>query len=114
MFRNKLISFLIKWLEKDLNSNVLETKLTDEQSIGLLATLWDNDSFRNYVADRNAKLIHAIAGIAGNEPEPRDKTRLWMGQRVEILLLASRAKACREKLNRERAEKKQTTEEAKK
>ena len=111
--RNKLLQLLIRWMERDL-SKVPKEILTEEQTIGLLAVLWDSISFRNYVADRNNKLIHSIAGIAGNEPEPRDKARLWMGQRYEILLLASRAKSCREKLNRDLIAKKQASEEVKK
>ncbi len=102
--RNFLLKLLINVIERDLN--IVKENLTEEQRNGLLAMLWDNASFRNYIADRNAKLVYSIAGIAGQEPEPRDKARLWMGQRVEILLLASKCKAAAERRNKALAEKK--------
>ena len=95
MFRklqNKLIALCVKFLERDLNK-VPKEILSDEQYEGLLSMLWDNQAFRNFVKDRNQRIIYTIAGIAGNEPEPRDKTRLLYGQRVENLVLAAKAKA---------------------
>ena len=105
--RNKIINWLIGHIEKDIQCP--KEILTEEQTNGLLASLWDNPSFRNYVADRNSRLIYAIAGAAGSEMEPRDKTRLWTGQRVEILFLASRAKACAKKRDEDREIKKQAS-----
>ena len=93
MFREKFIDMCVKYLEKDL-AQIPSEILSQEQYEGLLSMLWDNQAFRNYVKERNQKIIYSIAGIAGSEPEPRDKTRLLLGQRVENLVLASKAKAC--------------------
>lgn len=90
--RNFLIKLLIKWIERDLD--IKRAELTEEQRNGLLSTLWDNPAFRNYIKERDEKLIFAIAGGSGLAPEPRDQHILKFGQRVELLLLASKAKAC--------------------
>ncbi len=89
--RNRLLKFLIKMLARELSDIPKET-LSKEQYDGLLSALWQNPSFRKYVADRDAKLIWTMAGGEGLEPEPRDKYYLHSGQRVEILLLASESK----------------------
>lgn len=89
---DRLIRIFIWLFEKRL-SGIEKTSLTQEQSDGLLAMLWDNPSFRNYIKDRNEVLIRSIAGIAGQEVEPRDKTRLVLGQRFENLTLGAKAKA---------------------
>ena len=104
--RNKIINFLIWLIEKDLSTIPRET-LSDEQYNGLLASLWGNPGFQKYVADRNAKLIYTMAGPAGNDPEPRDKHIMKFGQRVEILLLAAKAKACAAQINKSIQEKKE-------
>jgi len=93
MFRNKLINVLIWLIERDL-STIPKENLTDEQYTGLMASLWSNPGFQKYIAERDAKLVYTMAGPAGNDPEPRDKHMLKFGQRVEILLLAAKAKAC--------------------
>jgi hypothetical protein len=87
-----LIKLLIKWIERDLDYS--REILTEEQRNGLFSTLFDNPAFRNYIKERDEKLIWTIAGGAGLAPEPRDKYAQKFGQRVEILLLASKAKAC--------------------
>lgn len=104
--RNGLIALLIKILEKDLRSDLIINGLTEEQYRGLLSQLWDNPAFRKYLGERETKIVFAIAGVAGNEPEPRDKTRIYYGQRVENLVLAARAKACAEERNQRIKEKK--------
>jgi hypothetical protein len=91
MFRNRLIALLIWLIEKELSTVPRET-LSEEQVNGLFATLWDNPAFRNYISERNAKLVYTIAGYPGNEPEPRDKFHQKYGQRVENLILGSKAK----------------------
>lgn|SRR3990167_2905761 len=91
--RRTIINLLIWLIEKDLSTIPRET-LSDEQYVGLLSTLWSNQAFQKYVQDRVAKLVYTMAGPAGNDPEPRDRHLLKFGQRVEILLLAAKAKAC--------------------
>lgn len=95
--RRTLINLLIWLIEKDLSTIPRQT-LSDEQYNGLLASLWTNTAFQKYVADRDAKLVYTMAGPAGNDPEPRDKHMMKFGQRVEILLLAAKAKACATKI----------------
>jgi hypothetical protein len=87
-----LTKLAIKYLERDLEEK--KGDLTDEQRNGLLASLWTNIAFRDYVKERDEKIKDAIANGIGLSPEPRDKYVQKFGQRVEILLLASRAKAC--------------------
>lgn len=66
--------------------------LSKEEEDGLLSQLWENPAFRKRVADRDAKLIHTMAGGEGLGPEPRDQYALHAGQRVENLLWARDAK----------------------
>lgn len=106
MFRNKLISLLIWLIERDLSTIPRQT-LSEEQYNGLLASLWTNPGFQKYVADRDAKLVYTMAGPAGNDPEPRDRHMLKFGQRVEILLLAGKAKACAMKIAQDLEKKKE-------
>jgi hypothetical protein len=89
--RKRLLDILIKLLEREL-SDMPKEPLSKEQSDGLLSQMWENPSFRKYVADRDAKLIFTMAGSEGMEPEPRDKYVMHTGQRFEILLLAAEAK----------------------
>lgn len=89
----------IKWLERGLERP--ET-LSEEQYIGLLSMLWSNPAFRKYVEERNKMIIYAIAGVAGTEPEPRDKTRQLYGQRVENLVLAAKVRTCATRVDKER------------
>lgn len=105
MLKNKLINILIWLIEKDL-STIPRQNLTDDQMVAMMAGLWTNPGFQKYVADRNAKLVYTMAGPAGNDPEPRDKHMLKFGQRVEILTLAAKAKACAVKLSKDIQEKK--------
>lgn len=91
--RRIIINILIWLIEKDLSTIPRET-LTEEQFTGLMSQMWNNIAFQRYVADRDAKLVYTMAGAAGNDPEPRDKHMLKFGQRVEILTLAAKAKAC--------------------
>jgi hypothetical protein len=104
--KNKLINLLIWLIEKDLSTIPRET-LTDDQYTGLLASLWTNIGFQKYIADRDAKLVYTMAGAAGNDPEPRDRHLLKFGQRVEILLLAAKAKSCAMKISKQIEEKKE-------
>ena len=91
IIKEKFLVTCIRFLERELLKAPTET-LSQEQTDGLLATLWDNAAFRNFLKERNAKLVYNIAGIAGSEVEPRDKTRLMLGQRVENLVLAAKTK----------------------
>jgi len=104
-WHRKIISILIKFIEKDL-TDISDENLTEEQLNGLMASLWDNTAFRKYIGERDRKIIWTIAGGVGMEPEPRDKYLMKLGQRVEILLLAHKAKACATKRDKEREEKK--------
>ncbi len=90
MIRRYLLKILIRTLTKDISATP-ET-LSKENYDGLLSQMWENPSFRKYVADRDAKLIWALAGGDGFEPEPREKYLIHLGQRVENLLLAREAK----------------------
>lgn len=101
----KLIVICIRFLERILLGVPAES-LSAEEHDGLLSMLWDNKAFRNYVKDRNGKLVYALAGMVGSEPEPRDKSRLLMGQRVENLVLANKAKICAERRDKAMALKK--------
>ena len=87
-----LIDIAIRILESDL-VDVEKVSMTELQRNGLLSQLWQNDAFREYIGERDKKIIYSIAGMAGTEPEPRSKTLMKHGQRVEILILGSRAKA---------------------
>lgn len=87
-----LFEILIKLLEKFVGVSSKEL-LTKEQEDGLLAQLWENPAFRKRVAERDARIIHEMAGGEGMKPEPRDGYALHAGQRVENLLWARDAKA---------------------
>ena len=66
--RQFLTNLLIRLVESDL-AKYPKASLTNEQTQGMLGMLWDNNAFRNYVKDRNSKLVYTIAGVAGEEPE---------------------------------------------
>ncbi len=100
-----IVLWCIRFLERDMISVPIDV-LSKEQTDGLLAQLWDVPAFRNYVKERNSKIIYSIAGAAGSEPEPRDKSRLLMGQRVEILILAAKAKTAASRRDERQALKK--------
>lgn len=65
---------------------------------GLLSQLWQSSAFRQYVQQRDAKLIFTLAGSEGMAPEPRDAYTMHTGQRVELLMLAREAKAAYNRL----------------
>ena len=109
IIKRKLFEISIRFLERELNKTPVES-LSEEQYNGLLSMLWDNSAFRNYVKERDQKLVYSIAGQAGSEPEPRDKTRMFLGQRVENLLLASKAKTAAARRDKQIALKKEANE----
>jgi hypothetical protein len=91
--RNLLIRMLI-WLIDSSLSDTKRDALTDEQTVGLLSQLWENPAFRNYVSDRNQRIIYTMAGAPGEKLGSRDQFIELRGQRLEILELASKAKRC--------------------
>lgn len=106
--RRFIVTALIRLLEREL-STVPAVTLPKEAEIGLLSQLWQNAAFRKYVADRNGKLVYTMAGGEGMGPEPRDKYHLHAGQRVEILVLAKKAKDAFKTIERERQAKSSST-----
>jgi len=91
-----LKSIALWYLERDL-SRVPREAITQIQSDGLLAQLWENPAFRKYIEGRNATLIYTLAGAPGAQTEPRDRFFEIRGQRMEILELGSKAKLCFER-----------------
>lgn len=87
-----LLKILIRLLVKETRSPLGE-KLSKEVEDGLLSQLWENPVFRRRIADREGKIIYAMAGGEGFEAEPRGTYMLHLGQRVEVLLWARDAKA---------------------
>lgn len=90
--RTKLIKILIRLLSLEVKSTGDE-ELSKEGYDGLMSQLWQSPAFRKYLADRDKKLIWAMAGGEGLGPEPRQDYALHAGQRVENLLLGREAKA---------------------
>ena len=88
--RQWFIEILIRALRLDPPGKQVISKQEEDL---LLSALWENPAFRKYVAERDSKLIHAMAGGEGMGPEPREAYLLHTGQRVENLLLARDAKA---------------------
>lgn len=112
MFRRLLFEFIIGFLERDTMQTVVRETLTQEQRDGLLSQLWQNAAFRQYIAERDGKLIYSLAGGAGMLPEPRDKYLLQLGQRVEILLLADAAKKAEARRQAYHAKQRETEQKA--
>lgn len=104
MFRNLIVKFLIRHLEKEL-SDTPKVTLEKEVYDGMMSQLWQSQGFRKYLADRDSKLVWTLAGGEGFEPEPRDKYALHAGQRFEVLLLAREAKAAWNRLEQGRIKK---------
>lgn len=92
MIRQIVLSILIKLLARELRETTPD-QLGKEQYDGLMSQLWQNPAFRKYVADRDAKIIWALAGGEGFDAEPRETYIRHCGQRVENLILAREAKA---------------------
>lgn len=105
--RRLLVGLLIRLLEKDVGPQRV-TLTKDEEDI-LLSQLWQSPAFRKRVADRDARLIHAMAGGEGMAPEPRDAYCLHAGQRVECLLWARDAKLAYERDAKRRVDKETLT-----
>lgn len=82
-----LIRALVKFLELDRRF------IESEDSDMFLTQMWESPTFRKRLAERDAKLIHQMAGGEGMLPEPRETYLLHAGQRVENLLMGRDAKA---------------------
>jgi len=107
MIKDILKDICLRYLEKDISKgHNLKDILSKEQEEGLLASLWTNPGFRNYVADRNQRIIYSMVGTPGAKPEPRDRFMELRGQRVELLELMSKAKMCSERIQKGLEEKK--------
>lgn len=98
--RSWLIDILIRALlgALDYPKETLSKEIED----GLLAQMWESSAFRKRVADRDAKIIHTMAGGEGLAPEPRDSYAMHAGQRVENLLWARDAKAAWQRIAAQR------------
>ena len=105
---NFIKDICLRYLEKDIIKCPREN-LSKEQEDGLLASLWGNPGFRNYASDRNQRLIYAMVGTPGAAKEPRDRFMELRGQRMEILELFAKAKACSERIQKGLEEKKKQT-----
>src|SRR3990167_11032140 len=103
---HRLVSFFLWYQEREMLKLPKEV-LTPEQETGLLSMLWSNQAFRNYISDRNAKLIYYMAGAPGLEPEPREKLLIKYGQRIEILELGAKAKAAAARVEQAKTKQKQ-------
>lgn len=101
--RRWILDILIKLLEREL-SDIPKATLEKEVYDGMLSQLWQSQAFRQYVQQRDAKLIWTLAGGEGLEPEPRDKYTLHSGQRLELLMLAREAKAAWTRVEKQRQE----------
>lgn len=101
MFRNLIVKFLIKYLEREISDTPKQT-LEKEVYDGMMSQLWQSAAFRKYVQDRDARLIFTMAGSEGMAPEPRDAYTMHTGQRVELLMLAREAKAAWSRLEQGR------------
>ena len=102
--RRLIFEFVIRVLQRELSEMPRET-LTKEQADGLLSQMWQNPSFRKYVADRDAKLIWTMASGEGLAPEPRDKYLIHFGRRLENLELAREAKQAYNRIDAMRKQK---------
>ena len=101
--KSLLIEILIRLLLGNLHGGPREV-MSKEVEDGMLAQMWDSPVFRKRIADRDARLVHEMAGGEGMRPEPRDAYALHAGQRVENLLLARDAKAAHGRMQKQRAE----------
>lgn len=101
MIKRVLLRCLLWLIERDLQK-VPKFALTEEQRRGLLAQLWENGAFRNYVSDRNQQLIYSIAGLPGAKLETTEKLLELRGQRIELLEFAAKAKLCSETLRKKK------------
>lgn len=104
MFRNLIVKILIKYLSREL-SDIPKQTLEKEVYDGMMSQLWQSAAFRQYVQNRDARLIFTMAGSEGMLPEPRDAYVLHTGQRVELLLLASEAKKAWNRMDQGRLKK---------
>jgi len=93
----KLLARIGIWLIELYLSDTKREALNETQTVGLLSQLWENPAFRNYVSDRNQKIIYTMVGLPGAKPEPRDHFFELRGQRLEILELGVKAKICFER-----------------
>lgn len=110
MLKRLFFHIAVRYLERGLFEGP-RPQLSQQEFDGLLSQLWQNLAFRTYVADRNGKLIFTLSGGEGMEPEPRDAYLKHSGQRVENLLLASKAKAAYERVSRSHKDKEVLTKE---
>lgn len=64
----------------------------DEKMDGILADLWLNVGFRQYMAQRNEKIKHYLSGGDGMKELSRDDYIRAIGQRIEHLIFANLAR----------------------
>lgn len=99
MWQRLLIRLLLNYL--DFNK---ATK--DEKVEKWLADAWEHQGGRAYFSIRNEELRDALAGGIGQAEIDRQKYTRWFGQRMELLILAAKAKRFSEKYRKERQLKK--------
>lgn len=99
MFQNLLLKLLLKYLDfhKATKSEKVEKWLADA---------WEHPGGRDYFAIRNEELRDALAGGVGMKETDRETYTRWFGQRMELVIMAAKAKKFSEKYRKERQVKK--------
>lgn len=97
----RLVSLLIRLLRRTLDL----PEPTQQRMQEFLATAWMDPGFRQYVSYRDQKIMFELAGGIGMKEQPRDDYVRFTGQRVEILLLAQRAKEAHARREEEKKKK---------
>lgn len=96
------LKLLIRLLTRYLDIPVVpKDKRTDD----FLAGAWQSVGFREYIANRQERIIYELAGGSGLNEKTRDEYIRFMGQRLENLTLGLHAKNAHAKKEKENAAK---------
>lgn len=95
MLNKLLLTLLLKYLD-------FHKATKDEKVEKWLADSWEHPGGRAYYAIRNEELRDALAGGIGQKETDREQYTRWFGQRMELLIMAAKAKRFSEKYRKER------------
>lgn len=95
MFQKLLLNLLLAYLD-------FHKATKSEQVEKWLGDAWEHPGGRDYFAIRNEELRDALAGGIGQKEVDREQYTRWFGQRMELLIMAAKAKRFSEKYRKQR------------
>jgi hypothetical protein len=92
-------AFLIRLLFRLIDT--IDARHDEKMMQVWLSMSWQDQGFKNYVAERDKKMVRELAGGIGMATRKRDEYVQMIGQRFELLRFAHVAKLAYEKRKKE-------------